>query len=367
MSRHSAVVSLALSASLAAQCIPTPGVAIPIAMDSLSGPHAIGFPFPIFGTTYTDIHISDHGICFLSNGAVPAPPAATPLVHSPAAATLVANGPVLCPFWSDTIPGTQGQLYIDAQATQCTITWANVQSFGVAVPLMTFQLELFATGELEFVYDPQVTNNSTWQSPGNNAVVGVAPGAPALLPAASDFRSSPTTTDDTIFEDFLSANTFDLAGDALRLVPANPGWTVTRVRDGSECAYVVAYGAGCEGLELASTPPIMGQPWLLTTTGLSYVSQIGFTLFAFNREDPPIPLSSYGVSAPGCLVHIPPLGYVARLVGVNQNGAFTVTVNMPATAPWLVGESWTNQTFAMTNQNAAGIASSNGVHCTMGY
>ncbi|MFN7669012.1 MAG: hypothetical protein ACK5S5_01080, partial [Planctomycetota bacterium] len=33
----------------------------------------IGFAFPLNGTTYTDIHVNDHGFVELSNGGVPAP------------------------------------------------------------------------------------------------------------------------------------------------------------------------------------------------------------------------------------------------------------------------------------------------------
>ena len=34
----------------------------------------IGFAFPLGGTTYSDIHVSDHGLVYLSNGGVPVPP-----------------------------------------------------------------------------------------------------------------------------------------------------------------------------------------------------------------------------------------------------------------------------------------------------
>ncbi|MCA8947969.1 MAG: hypothetical protein KDE27_00605 [Planctomycetes bacterium] len=359
-------LSLVLSTSAVfAQCIPAPGTQIVIAQDSISGPHAIGFAFPIFGATYTDLHVSDHGICFLSNAGVPGVPPATPLVYSPAATSMTANGPVLCPFWSDTIPGAQGAFYVDAQSTQCTVTWANVQSFGYAEPLMTFQMTLFPNGEIEFVYDPQVTNNSTYASPGDHGVIGVSPGMPAALPIASDLSASPTTIDATVFEEFAVAGGFDMAVDALRLVPMNPGWAVTHVHEGSGCAYVEAYGNGCEGMVLTSNPPALGTIWELETDGLNVVSQIGFTFFAFGRA-PNQPFSSFGLNAPGCEGHLPLNFIVTRLVGVNTNGHMSVTVTMPTVAPWLIGESFTNQTFGFTNQNLAGIAASNALECTMG-
>ncbi|MCA8975889.1 MAG: hypothetical protein KDC98_14300 [Planctomycetes bacterium] len=350
-----------------AQCISGAGSTLPLTQDSISGPHAIGFPFPIYGTTYTDIHISDHGICFLTNGGVPAVPNAIPLVHSPAAMSLVANGPVVCPFWSDTIPGSAGTFSIDASATVCTVTWADVQSFGFAQPLMSFQLKLYPNGQLEFFYDMSVTNNSTYLATSQNGVIGVSSGAPSILPSPVDLSTSPSTTLDTVYEEFPIANTFDMNGDSLLLTPANPGWTVTWSADGAGCAHVTYYGAGCDGLQLTSTPPILGQDWDLTTTGLdTVVSQIGFTLFAFTRANPSLPLSVFGLNAPGCEAHLPATGIITRLIGANVGGTMTVTVHMPAVAPWLIGEKWTNQTFAFTSSNLAGIASSNAVHCTMG-
>lgn len=359
-------LALLLSSAAAAQCLAAPGAAIAISQDTISAPQSIGFLFPLYGASYSDIHVSDHGICFFSNAGTPAPPAAVPLVYTPDPASLVANGPVVCPFWSDTIPGTSGTFHIDAQPTQCTITWSDVQSFGFAQPLMTFQLALFPNGEIEFVYDPNVTNNSTYAAPADNAVIGISPGLLATLPTGIDLSGSPTTTDATLFELFPIANGFDMRGDSLRLIPTNPGWMAVFTADGSGCAWVDPYGAGCDGLALTSTDPALGQNWVLTTSGLNIVSQIGFTFFAFGRANPSLPLSAFGLDAPGCWGHLPPNGVITRLIGANVNGTMSVTVTMPAVAPHLIGESWTNQTFAFTNQNNAGLASSNAVHCTMG-
>lgn len=366
MSIPHGLATILVTTALAAQCIPSPGSPIAIGQDTISGPLPIGFAFPIFGTTYTDIHVSDHGICYLSNGGTPAPPAATPLVYTPQSPSLVAHGPVICPFWSDTIPGAAGAFFIDAGATVCTVTWVDVQSFGIATPLMTFQLELHSDGSIRFVYGVDVTNNSTYAAPGDNGVVGVSPGSPAVLPAVLDLSASPTSVDDTVFEHFLTANAFDMQGDSLLLTPTNPGWTVAYTPDGSGCAWVEPYGVSCEALTLTSTPPVLGSSWVLTTSGLNVVSQVGFTFFAFGRANPSMPLSAFGLTAPGCENHLPPAMVVTRLVGVNVGGTMAVTVSMPTFAPWLIGESFTNQTYAFTNQNVSGVVSSNAVHCTMG-
>ena len=171
---------------------------------------------------------------------------------------------------------------------------------------------------------------------------------------------------DTVFEHFLTASTFDMAVDSLLLTPTNPGWTVAYSRNGAGCAWVEPYGSACEGLLLTSTDPILGQNWDLTTTGINVVSQVGFTFFAFGRANPSLPLSAFGLNAPGCENHLPPTMVVTRLIGGNIGGTMTVTVSIPLAAPWLIGESFTNQTFAFTNQNLAGISSSNALQCTMG-
>lgn len=366
MPKNLGFASLFFASALAAQCLPTPGVAIAVGQDSISGPHAIGFAFPLFGATYTDISFSDHGICFFSNGNVPPPPPALPIVYTPSASSLVANGPVVCPFWSDTVPGAQGAFYVDAQPSVCTITWANVQSFGYAQPLMTFQMKLHLDGSIDCLYSPQVTNNSTYQTPADNAVIGISPGAPAVLGNAVDLSTSPTTVADTLFQLFPTAHAFDMAADSLTLVPTNPGWAVTWHHKGSGCAFIESYGQGCEGLELSSTPPILGTTWELTTTGMEPVSQIGFTLFAFRRANPPISFVSLGFNAPGCTAYLPLATFVAQLVGVNNGGSMTIPVQVPLAAPWLISQSFTNQSLCFSSLNPAGFSASNGLECTMG-
>ncbi|MCA8950613.1 MAG: hypothetical protein KDE27_14005 [Planctomycetes bacterium] len=367
MQKLSFLAVAVLSSVGVAQCIQTPGTMITILQDSIAGPNPIGFAFPFEGSTYNEIHVSDHGICFLSNNGSPAIPTATPLVYTPAAASLVLNGPVICPHWSDTIPAASGtSFWIDSQATTCTVTWFQVQSFGFPTPLMSFQLTLYDTGNIEFTYGPNVTNNSTFGGVSDNGIVGVSPGMPATLPASVDFSTSPVTTDSTTFEEFLVANTFDMAGDKILMIPASPGWVVVHMPDGAGCASSESFGVGCDNLALASsTPPVVGTNWDLTATGFNAASALGFHFFAFGRQTPALPLSALGLNAPGCDDNLPLANVIANLVGPVTSGSSTASLPIPAGSSF-VGVKMSVQTIGLTSSNPAGLATSNGVEGTFG-
>ncbi|MDO8364461.1 MAG: hypothetical protein Q7V88_16330 [Actinomycetota bacterium] len=318
-----ALAVLLVSSGAIAQCITGTGTPITVTQDSISGPNAIGFAFPFCGATYTDIHISDHGLTFLSNGGVPAPPAAGPLVWTPQASSLVVNTPMICPSWSDSIPGTSptSTFYIDAQPTQCTVSWLNIQSYGFATPKFTFQLKLYISGEIEFLYGPTVTNNSNFGGVSDNGVVGVSPGSPAVLPAAVDFLTNPVTLDNTVFHQFTLPNTFDMQNDSLRLIPTNPGWVAIFTVDGAGCTY----GAGCGGLTLThSAAPVVNTTINLVTSGITPTAPFGALAMGFVKHDPGLVILGAPV---GCLQY-------NELLVTNlflPLGASTVTV--PFTVP----------------------------------
>ncbi|MCR9245534.1 MAG: hypothetical protein NXI31_10915 [bacterium] len=351
----------------AAQCIQAPGTPVTVTQDSISPAIAIGFAFPFEGSTYTDIHISDHGICFLSNGGTPMPPAATPLVYSPEASSLVANGPVICPFWSDTVPtnststNTAG-FFVDSQATTCTVTWRGVESFGFPAPgtsPMSFQLRLFDNGNLEFVYGPNVTNNSTFGGASAQGVIGLSPGQPATLPAEVDLSMGPSTTEGTVFEEFAAAFEMDMALGSLLFQPASPGWDVTFIADGAGCARSEVFGVGCDGLTLTTTDePNLGTTWELTTSGVSS-SAIAITYFALGRSDPPVPLTSLNYPAPGCDVNLLLTAVFTNLLGTVNAGQTSVSIAVPNLQAF-VNVTITAQSIAFSNANAAGFATSNG-------
>lgn len=238
-----------LASSAASQaCFAAPGAAIGIAQDSISSPQPIGFAFPFAGTTYSDISISDHGICFLSNAGVPAAPTATPLVYSPQAVELANNGPVIAPFWTDTIPGSIGDVYLDGTASEFVITWQDMINFG-GTQTYSFQMTLSISGQIKVVYDANVTNASIFPSPADHSIIGCSPGGGALLPGSVDLSAGPTTLDNSTYEEFLVANTFDMPSHGFRMTPVNPGYVVQPLGGIASCASVLSYGTGCGGVQ----------------------------------------------------------------------------------------------------------------------
>jgi len=227
-------------------------------------------------------------------------------------------------------------------------------------PPIPFQLILHSNGEIEFIYGPNVTNDSTFGGISDNGVVGVSPGTPAVLPASSDFTNPVVTADPTVFEEFLVANSFDLANDRILLTP-NPlgGWAVTRQARGAGCAATSSLGAGCEGLTLTGDDPLLGSNWTLTNTGVDPISPVTFTFVGMTSTL--VDLTSFG--APGCFCYVDNL--VVRYVAAVVAGQSTVTVPIPA-VPALAGLQLRAQTLAFSTANAGGFASSDGLEGTVG-
>ena len=233
-----------LAPSALAQCFDTNfGTLLGSGQDLVFPIQPIGFAFPLGGATYTDIHVSDHCCTFLSNAGVPIPPASgSAILYTPTTAQLVAGSPTVCPLWADIIADV-GQVFLNSSATRCTVTWQDVHNFGIATPLFTLQMQLLPTGECYFFYGPGVTNNSTFGGASQVGIAGVSPGGGVLLPAPSDLSAGGVTVDNTIFEQWTTPNTFDMAGTGLHLIRTNPGWVFTP--PGGNCASAANYGQGC--------------------------------------------------------------------------------------------------------------------------
>lgn len=205
----------------------------------------IGFAFPLAGTTYTDVHVCDKGYVYLSNAGVPAPGFAD---FTATAAELASGPPRICVLWADIVAlsTNNAQVYIKSTPTICTITWENVQCYSGTSPVFNMQLQLNLNGTMKFLYGPGTTNNSlasqpTWQV----GVAGVSPGGGVALPAASDLSLGGATADNTLFEEWLVANTFDMPDNGLLIVPASPGYAFVPLGAPSNCASVVTFGTGC--------------------------------------------------------------------------------------------------------------------------
>lgn len=242
---------LCIAAPVAAQaCVITPGsvlVADPSnGADMIFPAQPLGFAFPIGGSTYTDISLSDHGFGFLSQFGVPAVPVSGAITYDVNIADFIGNGPCVSAFWSDSTLGTGGTLTMEPGTTECVITWQDCQTYQDQLPAFTVQMTLKNTGEITIRYDADTDNRESTFVPGfADMIVGVTPGAPAILPAASDLSASPVTADDTVFEEFLAISSFDLAGNGLQFIPTNPGWVVIPLGPQNGCAATTSFGVGC--------------------------------------------------------------------------------------------------------------------------
>ena len=224
------------------------GLSLGSTNDTVYPAESIGFSFPFDGATYTDIHISDHGVCWLSNGGVPAPAVAGATTYNILLTDFNAFGPCIAPFWADAncgyAPNTLGEVFINnTDPSRCVITWSGIWTYFNIGPQYDFQLVLKANGEVEFVYSADVSNYGSTFAP--NAIVGMTPGGGAVLPAASDLSTGPVTTDPSIFEEFINPLDFDMPADGLRFIPTSPGWVVVGLGGPTGCADISTYGDGC--------------------------------------------------------------------------------------------------------------------------
>src|SRR5690606_28656940 len=72
-------------------------------------------------------------------------------------ATLVAGSPIIAPFWSDHVcdgTGNGSQIFFNTAPGRAVITWSDLVEYPVAGNnVYTFQVQLYATGEIFFTYD----------------------------------------------------------------------------------------------------------------------------------------------------------------------------------------------------------------------
>ncbi len=367
MQRLGALSLFALAAFAPAQCFDLDiGPSIGVGPDQIFAIQPIGFAFPMAGATYTHIHVTDKCYAFLSNNGTPAP--ATTIDFSATGAELASASPRICALWSD----IQGQaannagVHLRSTATECTITWRNVQCYQASSGVFSVQMKLFASGEIKFFYGPGTTNQSlatqpTWQA----GIVGVSPGGGVALPTSLDLSAGATTTDNTIFEEFLVGGSFDMADNGLHLIPTNPGWVAIPLGAPANCASASNYGTGCGSPALALTT--IGGPVLGSTT---------FT-FRVNNVPAALPVSALFF---GDTVVNP--GVSLAVIGMNGCNAYSngnlLSLTLPATAGVssvplpipnqlnLIGITMSTQALAFSNATTAGLIASNGNQFTVG-
>jgi len=201
----------------------------------------IGFPFPLGGATYTDLHVCDKGYVYLSNAGVPAPGGAD---YTATSAELASQGPRIAPLWSDlqVLGASGGMIYVDATSAGCTVTWENIQCYGGSCSPFTMQLQLTPAGTVSFFYSEGATNYSLGGNPVWSAgVAGISPGGAAAT-ASSDLSVPATVATGLVFEEWLTPSSFDLASDGVVFLPSGSGWVHTQP---TGCARLTTYGSGC--------------------------------------------------------------------------------------------------------------------------
>lgn len=324
----------------------------------------IGFPFPLGGTTYTDVHITDHGYVQLSNAGVPAPVGGAAL-YTPTTANFIAGSPKVCALYSDIVGTGGGTIYIKSSPSKCTVTWINMQNYGIASPRFDFQLTLYPTGDVRIVYGPGCTNNSTFGGVSDNGIVGITPGNNAVLPASLDLSAGGASIDPTVYENWATAATFDMANNTLLMVASNPGYAYVTLGAPNNCASVGNYGAGCQGMAMAGNgrPSLGNASFSLTVSGIPAVSPVAFVGFGTVVVNPGIPLASIGMS--GCT------GYTNLDLGLFGSGpvaagASQFVLPIPV-SPALAGTVLSSQGVALTTATSLGLAASNGTQITLGF
>jgi len=366
MQRLRALSLFALAALAPAQCFDLNfGTNIGIGPDLVLPIRAIGFAFPLAGTTYTHIHVTDKCYAYLSNNGTPVPGGAD---YSATAAELASGSPRICPLWADiqATAANNAAVYLNSTATECTVTWKNVRCYSSTSGIFDVQMKLFASGEIKFFYGLGATNQSlatqpTWQV----GIVGVSPGLGATLPTSLDLSAGTVTTDNTIFEEFLVGGTFDMADNGLHLIPTNPGWVAIPLGVPTNCASTSNYGTGCGSPALA-----------LTTTG---GPALGSNTFTFRISNVPAALPVSALFFGDTVVNP---GVSLAFLGMNGCNAYSngnlLSLTLPATAGLssvplpipnqlnLIGITMSTQALAFSPATTAGLIASNGNQFTVG-
>jgi hypothetical protein len=325
----------------------------------------IGFAFPIGGTTYTDVHITDHGYVQLSNAGVPAP-AGTPAIYTPTTANLVAGSAKVCALYADIVGTGGGEIWFSSSATKCVITWRNMQNFGLPNNRFSLQLILFPNGDFRTVFGPGVTNNSTFTVPSDNGIIGASPGGGATLPVASDISAGGSTTDDTTYEAWTVPMTFDLPNNSVLFIKnaAGPGYTFVALGAPANCASTTNVGTGCDGMAMTGVglPSIGNSNFTLRISGVPAVSPIALVAFG-TTSLPGVPLDPIGMA--GCS------GYQNTDIGIFTagpvvSGVSDFVLSVPLNTS-LVGATLASQGVALSLLTTLGLAVSGGTDLTLGY
>lgn len=156
---------------------------------------ALPFPFPFFGTSYTQTWVDSNGMLTFTAGDTD---------YSGSYGHFATGPPAIAPLFTDLDPSQSAAgVRVLAEADRLVVTWSNVPlagSFGLAnPPAQNFQVRLYPDGHIEMAYHS--TNPPS-------ALVGITPGhsAATLL----DFASLPSGIFSGVAETFASSDAVDV-------------------------------------------------------------------------------------------------------------------------------------------------------------
>ena len=325
---------------------------------------AIGFPFPIGGTTYTDAHVTDHGFVQFSNAGTPAP-ATGAVLYTPSTTNFAAGSAKVAALYADIIGAGGGKIYFRGGPASCTITWINMQNFGIPSPRFSFQMTLFPSGDVRCVYGPGCTNNSTFGGVSDNGIVGVSQGGAVALPASLDLSVGGTSTNVNTYENWATANQFDMANNTLVMFNAGTGYAYLTLGAPATCASSSDYGTNCGGVAMTGfgLPSVGNSGFRLDLTAVPVTSPIAFVGFGTAVVNPGIPLAGVGMAGCNAYTNLD-IGLFGT--GLVTAGTVSFALGIPAN-PALAGVVLSSQGIALSPTTTLGLIASNGTQINLGF
>jgi hypothetical protein len=170
------------------------GTRLPLGDDD-SQPVTLGFAFPFYGKTYTEVNVNSDGNLTFTQ----ADRAATPR----SLGRLVSGPPRIAPLLADLDPSAGGSVTAAPSGDRLVVTWTDVPQFQVS-DKNTFQATLYADGRIDFAYAANLTRTL------ESGAVGIAPGNEEGGLTAVDFAGAAAVSGSgALAESFHAADELD--------------------------------------------------------------------------------------------------------------------------------------------------------------
>lgn len=164
---------------------PAPGSQLALTDDSVSAPLPLPFNLSYPGGSTNQVLVGSNGFVYLQPSVVAAP-------FYNQLALFLGGDPRLAAIWGDLDPASgtgSGTIHFDLDASNqvAYATWQGVQEWANPWSLCTFQIAMFASGDVEYRY--QACSSTL----ANGALTGWTPGGGALDPGSRDLNNAPFT------------------------------------------------------------------------------------------------------------------------------------------------------------------------------